>query len=68
MPQRHGDDGIRVRQPAYFALRNHHPHGLFQNAYQGLNVSGLRRLPLEVYRNHDVRAHLPHDVGRQIVH
>ncbi len=57
-----------MRQAAQFTLGDHRAHGLLQHAEQRLDIFRLRRLRLEVHRNHDVRTHLADYVGGQIVY
>ncbi len=65
--QRHGNNRIRAGQAAHLILRQHHAHGIFQDAEQGLDVLCFDGRLLQMHGNHDVRAHLPDHIGRQVV-
>ena len=65
--ERHGNDGIRLCQAAQLVLFQHHAHGMIQHAEHGLDVFCVDGCRFQVHGNDDLRAHLPHDVGRQVI-
>ncbi len=65
--QRHGNDRVGLRQAAQLIFFKHYTNGIIQHAEHGLDVLGLDGRLFQVDSNDDFRAHLPHNVGRQVV-
>ncbi len=65
--QRHGNDRVGPLQAAQLVFLQNRAYGMIQNGEDGLDVLGFGGSALQVHGNDDLRAHLTHDICRQIV-